>query len=186
MKPNQQKLLWKWNSKIMQIPRYIHDDLLQSLVTVFNQEIHLCSYMKNNNLVLYNFNYHLWQAIVFLELAIDKVKVNFMNEFVTCKKYWCFFLLLTSWIPSSCVKNICDLFFLRICFKHIQVYKTHHNDMDERLWEVLIAYAHGRGGTRMQELVSLRDREYVLLTWSVDSIGWRKFMQRHEVWYLRK
>ena len=134
MKPNQQKLLWKWNSKIMQMPRYIHDDLLQSLVTVFNQEIHLCSYMKNNNLVLYNFNYHLWQAIVFLELTINKVKVNFMNEFVTCKKYWCFFLLLTSWIPLSCVKNIGDSFF---CVNMFQTHTGLYNTSQCHGWEAV-------------------------------------------------
>ena len=51
------------------------------------------------------------------------------------------------------------------------------NDTDEKLRDVLIAYAHGRGGTRVLELVPRRDRDYLLLARSMDCIGWRRFME---------
>eukprot|EP00956_Cyclotella_meneghiniana_P022017 scaffold40896_cov41-Cyclotella_meneghiniana.AAC.6 len=51
------------------------------------------------------------------------------------------------------------------------------NDTDEKLRDVLIAYAHGRGGTRVLELVPRRDRDYLLLAQSMDCIGWRRFME---------
>ena len=50
------------------------------------------------------------------------------------------------------------------------------NDTDEELQEVLIAYAHGRGGTKMQELIPTR-KAYVRLARSMDCIGWRRFME---------
>ena len=51
------------------------------------------------------------------------------------------------------------------------------NDTDEDLQEVLIAYARGRGGRSVQEIISTRNVSYVRLARSMDSIGWRRFME---------
>lgn len=51
------------------------------------------------------------------------------------------------------------------------------NETDEMLQEVLISYAHERGGTTMQELVPARSREYARLAKSMDCVRWQQFME---------
>jgi hypothetical protein len=51
------------------------------------------------------------------------------------------------------------------------------NDTDKTLQDILISYAHGRGGTPVQELVVERTASYVRLARSMDCIGWRRFME---------
>ena len=50
------------------------------------------------------------------------------------------------------------------------------HDTDEVLQEILVSYAHGRGGTRVIELIP-RKLCYVRLAKSMDCIGWRRFME---------
>jgi len=48
---------------------------------------------------------------------------------------------------------------------------------DKRLQRYLMAYAHGRGGKTMQEIVGRGHQQALRLAYSMDKIGWRRFME---------